>query len=707
MRLDSLVRLIEAADFMSFRELALHCLALKGYKGVTLTDGWNDGGTDVRVFQLPPNPSGIAFQITVEHDWKRKLHDDAAKVKEKLGLQQMTLVTSRRIAEAKFFTESEAVWKDHSVRVTKLDSQAMASTFFAEGQTALALRVLGIDVGQDAASAGLSAVASAAYSFAFFSQPARDFRESAIESAITAVAAQHRSIPRQTLERDVKTLLSLPEAQAPNVTAAVDRMIQERSLAGPAANLTLSTQLADAASGMATLRNREWEQLQRDVSALLAEFGVHAKKAQLDEIASDLGALLLDVARNAVDALKSKEPSFQTRAANRLRHLHATLDSVGVPEGDLRDVFRERLADIAGNSGIGKALLAGELFLALAPLGLPHLIRALGARNEIRTILDASVAIPMLTALLFSPVNNRFSLAAHHAYSRLQSLGMDIALPVDYLEEAAAHLIRAYHDYVGIVDVDQDLTSSENSFVAHYASCRKAGEEITFVEFVEAFGLDSSLRNADFYVARDALKPRLQRLFARYSIRVLPLRHPTAAAQRRAEEAIAYAVDSLGVKRPDVLAQHDARTLAYLFDSDRFVETAFVLCTWDGLHFKAREREATEWLALNPAVLGDILTMAAADDSGAIASPVVLAKALSEEAASRGARVWDQIASFERGSLTDARLISVAREFKDQYVQKAQGDTQSEAIRKEWASWKARHYTRPEAEAEAGQPERS
>src|SRR5262245_29395313 len=109
MRLDSLVRMIEAADVMAFRELALECVALKGYKGVALTDGWNDGGTDVRVFQLPPNPSGIAFQITVERDWKGKLHDDAAKVKEKLDLQQMTLVTSRRIAEAEFFTESEII----------------------------------------------------------------------------------------------------------------------------------------------------------------------------------------------------------------------------------------------------------------------------------------------------------------------------------------------------------------------------------------------------------------------------------------------------------------------------------------------------------------------------------------------------------------------------------------------------------------------
>lgn len=129
-----------------------------------------------------------------------------------------------------------------------------------------------------------------------------------------------------------------------------------------------------------------------------------------------------------------------------------------------------------------------------------------------------------------------------------------------------------------------------------------------------------------------------------------------------------------------------------------------MLCTWDGLHFKARERETTEWLALNPAVLGDILSMAASDDSGPIVSPVVLAKTLSEEAAERGAKIWDQIATFERGALNEASLIKVAREFKEQYVQRAQGDRQSETIRKEWASWKARHYTRPEIRTESPPP---
>lgn len=116
----------------------------------------------------------------------------------------------------------------------------------------------------------------------------------------------------------------------------------------------------------------------------------------------------------------------------------------------------------------------------------------------------------------------------------------------------------------------------------------------------------------------------------------MPLGSPFPVSQKRAEESIAYAIHRLGVERPDILVRHDLRTIAYLHDSDRTGDLARVLCTWDGVHFWVRERENADWQALNPAVLGDILALAAPDDlQGHITSPTVLAKALSEEARAR------------------------------------------------------------------------
>ena len=51
-------------------------------------------------------------------------------MKRELKLDHMTLVAARRIAEAEFHQEAEQLWRDIGVRVTKIDGQAIASTFF-------------------------------------------------------------------------------------------------------------------------------------------------------------------------------------------------------------------------------------------------------------------------------------------------------------------------------------------------------------------------------------------------------------------------------------------------------------------------------------------------------------------------------------------------------------------------------------------------
>ena len=206
------------------------------------------------------------------------------------------------------------------------------------------------------------------------------------------------------------------------------------------------------------------------------------------------------------------------------------------------------------------------------------------------------------------------------------------------------------------------------------------------------------VRKAEFYAARDNLKPRLQRLFDRYSIAVMPMGRPSSVSQRRAEESIAYAIHQLDVERPEVLVKHDLRTIAYLHDSDRSGEMAHVLCTWDGVHFWVRERENADWQVLNPAVLGDILALAAVDDHpGHIASPTVLAKSLSEEAAQRGAEVWDRLVRIERESMHDAELLAQARAFKEEYIGRLQSGKATQSVNRAWAEWRSKHYTKTSA----------
>lgn len=708
MKLDSLVRVIEAADFMAFRELALECLSIKGYRDVALTDGWSDGGTDVRVFQLPPNPTPIAFQISVEWEWKTKLRKDAAKIKNKLALVHMTLVTSRRIPEAEFQTEAEGIWQTLGVRATKLDSQSIASTFFLEGRTTRVLDILGIQVTPERVIADKEdARSNAAYSFVFFGKETHRFRDATVESAIISIGARHvEPIERSDFEREVCEVLQLQGPHTPRVAAAVDRMIQRGDLSGPDPAISLSPQLADAARAMRSLRDSEWHDLREAVDSFIRERGAIKKvpETSLDAIMTDLGAVLLESAHSAVASLESLDTRsvLADHIRKRLRHLHSTLDSLGFAEGTKRDTALEDLAELASNSPIGKCILSGELFLSLRARRMPQLIRALGARSGVKVLLDSSVAIPMLCGLLFKPVGNRFSVAAQHSYSQLQAHGLSMVLPLDYLEESATHLLRAYADYQHIIDLDPDLVSSENAFVSHYASLRQDGKASSFSDYLTAFGLDHALRRAEFYVARDNLMPRLERLFDRYSIAVQALGRVSSTSQRKAEESMAHAIHELKVERPKVLVRHDLRTIGYLHDTDRSGELAHVLCTWDGVHFWVRERENADWQVLNPAALGDIIALAATEDlRGHIASPTVLAKSLSEEAAQRGAEVWDRLVRIERGRMHDAELLAQARAFKEDYIGRLQSGKATRNVKRAWAEWKSKHYTQESSEESA------
>jgi len=123
---------------------------------------------------------------------------------------------------------------------------------------------------------------------------------------------------------------------------------------------------------------------------------------------------------------------------------------------------------------------------------------------------------------------------------------------------------------------------------------------------------------------------------------------------------------------------------------------AHVLCTWDRLHFYVREHaKDAGWDAINPALLGDLLSLASTEQHDtAIASPVVIAKIITEEAATAGAIVWDKLAKIEEGNLHDAELIKEAKRFKDDFTVKLQKGEILANLGKAWAKWKAEQYKR-------------
>src|SRR5271154_5443753 len=101
MKLDSLVRLVGAADPGAFREIALLCLAKRGFQP-SLVDGPHDGGADFLVYVLPPSTANFAVQISVEKNWEKKLRADASKARSRLNVDNLLFISTRVITPPLF-----------------------------------------------------------------------------------------------------------------------------------------------------------------------------------------------------------------------------------------------------------------------------------------------------------------------------------------------------------------------------------------------------------------------------------------------------------------------------------------------------------------------------------------------------------------------------------------------------------------------------
>jgi hypothetical protein len=701
MKLEALSRLIESADFLSFREIALKTLSNLGYQNPSLTDGWSDGGTDIRVSTLPPYPNPLAVQITVERDWRGKLSADTKKVKDKLNLSDMVFVCSRRVPEAEFALLSSDILKTTGVRVTKVDNQTIASIFFDKGEVGTILDILGI---HPTPSRPLfenipnAARLDAAYSYIVFGKESEQFRDKITESTIVSLLAKaEHLISREKLVEKVCSVLNLDMSNSITVTKGIEQLIQQGDLHVSQGFLYLANSLKDVTTAVQAVRDKEWVTLRSRVQKKLNQYSKQRKVTDqiVDSVMEDLGSLMLsaaDAAFRSFDRSSQRTVSHENMLA-RLRHLHTSLDSMSVAEGQKRQKLIEELTEIAAASPLGKHIMAGELYLSLSTISPPSLIRAIGGRTNVEIYVDASVAIPILSCLLFEATTSfRYFVAAIHAYRQITSQNMIPLLPRDYLEEVAAHLFMAYRDYSAIIDLDPDLAASENAFVAHYTGLKPKRPGLTFPQYVKAFGLGEALTRVDLPAARTSLMPHLERLFTRYGFKVISWTRLGYHPLKAAEEMMARAIDALKLKRPSILLNHDAKTIAGLSEEYSNANNAPILCTWDSLHFWIFENEKPTWDVMDPSMLGDILSITGSDiQSARITSPLMIARSVSEEAALEGATVWDVLVKIEKGNLHDAELLAMAQEFKREYLTNKQHKIKAWEVETAWLEWKAKY----------------
>lgn len=698
MRLDTMVRLIEAADPSSFRELALLYLAMSDYTAVELRDGVGDAGNDVSLWRVGPNPEPVAVQLSVQRSgWQSKVRQDAQRAKDLLGYQQFVYVTSRRVAATVATPLIEELWSRQAVSLRIIDSQALASKFHIEGRSRDLIRTLGLADAAGGYEQGTTKNlrADLAYAYAFFGTDVSTFRQTGLQRSIVAcIVGSKDPVARGAVTSAVAKALRLGKGRERLVAVEIDRMLQKRDVRINDGVLVAAPHLVDAHKASRTIRNYQWQQLRKAVESRLGASGLTGRRLEKASAAVNnaAGALMMNAASVAAKAMEyaGDVGPAKTQVRRQLQRVERALITEGIEPGKAPTLVAE-LAEQIATSELGQTLLAGDLFLSLLAMDSTAFLNALGGHEELEVFLDASVAIPMLASLLYEPHDEHFFRAAHFVYEQAATNGFRLSLPLDYLEEAASHLLDAFDRYQPLLD-DPDLRFSKNAFVAHYLALKYEHKyDGSFMTYVQSFGLRASDgKTRDFAAERNWIMGRMRTLFGRYGISVAEPGQVARQALGAAQEAIAYTARELGLDRSGLLLAHDARAVADISARAAAGQHAVIFCTWDRLHLRLRTAGgAVEWNALTPAMLADLFALLGSSEDELVVGATDIALEFGDAEARRGAEIWDELVRIEQAPFYDAELLRQAQAFKSSYVDSQRLAELREPLATAWTNWKA------------------
>jgi hypothetical protein len=694
MNLGPLTRLIESADFVGFREIALRYLILRGYREVELADGRNDGGNDFWVRVQGSNDTPLAVAVTVQRsDWRAKMKADAQRAKETLGLTTVLYLSSHERASVDVAGVVDELWSHDQITLRSVDARQIASVFYEAAEASQVFQALGItDHDRRPDTVGRPAFEEdAACAFALFGEVTERFRQSVIEQAVLSYLVDHESAPRDVTEAEVSTALQLADDQRSLVSSAVDRMLQQRRLQRVEAGLAPTGTVLEDFRILRAMRERQWKALERDVVDFLGGLGLLG--AELERVSCAVleraGALFMlsaSATGHAVGVGADPAP-IRGQLKARFKELTNELAATHLAEEHVMSTVH-RLATLVSNSEIGTVLMAGELFVTLVSMPTNHFERAFGVDGGAEIHLDASVAMPMLLGLMYEDVRTRFCSAAMRIYNLAESREIPIRLPGQYLEEAAGHLVEAVEWYAPLLGKDPDLLYSKNAYVAHFGQLVEQGSILDdFHRYAQSLGYVR--RNGSGERRVRAVAVELGARFARYGIKTSDLPPAPELVRREAEEAVSFTVNELGIERRGRLLEHDAAVIAQFMEAETAGELVRIFCTWDKLHLRLTTPEGrARWQPLDPVMLGDLLVLTRAGSNEPLLTTAALAIELDEEEGRRGAAVLDGLVHIERESMHDADLIALATSFKDAYLRSLRDGNEPEDFAEAWTAWK-------------------
>lgn len=474
MYFSGLRKLIGSVEEKLFYDVAILYLSAQRYRALAIVDGAGDGGRDV-----VSSRRDIRIQLSVRRDWENKINEEAAATAAR-GLSHLIYVTNKPISpQAEEAFRASKYRHAGKVDVSIHDLNRISTALARPGRIGRAYEMLGASVSPTMQATTAEIAVS---SLLLFGQEATELREEIVDANVRAWLLHHPNSKEHVLVDEVVRVL--PGANPVKaVLSSVSRLRTSGDIVGSQDSASLGEVQAER------MRSAEAEflyALDTDVKALQKLTGLSRDDAS-------------ELLKRATETLL-RGGEFQSGDADT--------ESVRLFIAEKKLSYqRLKIYEALAASSTAKHFQYANTVENIFATNTFDIYRALGGRTDITMVLDTSVALPMLFGLEFQVATSRYAVGATTLLDVCRSHEIPMMVPRSYVNEMAAHGLRAV-DFLETYDALPDdlkpfLRGSGNAYLSHFShiqsAMEKAGKQVSLNEFLLAFGLrkDAPIRRVE------------------------------------------------------------------------------------------------------------------------------------------------------------------------------------------------------------------
>lgn len=580
---------------------------------VTDVDGKGDGAADYIVIPRDGGPRTFVSQVTVQKSgWKNKALRDAETAVREFKCTRYMYLTTRGHESTAFRELENEIHQTHKIPATCLGGREIADMILERGLLSQALDSLDIPVPSSVRDRP-DRREILLHAYVALGEEAADLREQVYDDTILLVLRDRGRLSRRDLIGQAVEWLGCDLSREGRFESRIDSLLTRRLLIRDRDGDTLD--LSDTSRQSLTNAERvyiaEMDSLASSQASLIEkQFGVAWPTDSARHCAVLLSRAFIKKQLGTLESAGGLPNSLGLLRdlGDPVQELRDYLATANIPVGAVQDVVQEFASNAASLPIIHK-LTRSALYALLEGRHPLQTCRSLGVSSwsDVTVIVDASVLIPFLCARLYAPTQGRFSRGALQSINALFKAGARIVTTQDYINETAAHLLKA-REYFHFPDAADMLQYSRNGYVEHYFRLRAEGVAVPedLSGFLTRFS-KQLIRQQETQQWIRAIMVDIQGLANQYGVTYEHAKYPGSHVSDVIDREYAYAMRDRGADKLDLLARHDALTLAHMRKIVLDGKSALMCLTWDRLMIAVAKKVGDCGWAVTPHEASDFI----------------------------------------------------------------------------------------------------